>query len=173
MRLVGTCKKYLANYNYWCKIHIVFAVYGTLNRLKFFWPYLSNKDPQTVKAKERTPFHFVAYHNLIDVADFMLEELKQDSEFEYLKNVKIPFDIPFLNCHLKWKWLPDTHLIIAYQMPDVVKLKAIWPMYLLQQGFEPLHQENLRSKHVLNFFKQFLWRSKEETLPALWALLDP
>ena len=53
--------------------------------------------------EERTPFHFVAYYNLIDVADFMLEELKQDSEFEYLKNVKIPFDIPFLNCHLKWE----------------------------------------------------------------------
>ena len=147
MRLVGTCKKYLANYNYWCKIHIVFAVYGTLNRLKFFWPYLSNKNPQTVKTEERTPFHFVAYHNLIDVADFMLEKLKQDSEFEYLKNVKIPFDIPFLNCHLKWKWLPDTHLIIAYQMPDVVKLKAFWPM---SAGIWTPHQVNLRSKHVLN-----------------------
>ena len=78
-------------------------IYGTLKRLKFFWPYLSNKNPKTVDREERTPFHFVAYYNLIDVAEFMLEELKQDSEFEYLKNVKIPFDIPFLNCHLKWE----------------------------------------------------------------------
>ena len=64
--------------------------------MKFFWPYLSNKNQSIIKDREardesctyRTPFHFVAYHGLSDVADFMLEELQQDSEIEYLKKVK-------------------------------------------------------------------------------------
>ena len=56
--------------------------------MKFFWPYLSNKNPK-IGNNEGTPFHFVAYHGLSDVADFMLEELQQDSEIEYLKKVKI------------------------------------------------------------------------------------
>ena len=56
-------------------------VYGTLKRLKFFWPYLSNKNP---KLKEQnvneffTPFHFVAHHGLSDVADFMVEEIQEN-----------------------------------------------------------------------------------------------
>ena len=65
--------------------------------MKFFWPYLSNKNPPIVKNREgqedscayKTPFHFVAYYGLSDVADFMLEELQQDPKTEYLKKVKI------------------------------------------------------------------------------------
>ena len=41
--------------------------------MKFFWPYLSNKNPKIGKF-EQTPFHFVAYHGLSDIAYFMLEE---------------------------------------------------------------------------------------------------
>ena len=43
--------------------------------MKFFWPYLSNKNPK-VGGKENTPFHFVAGYGLSDIADFMLEELQ-------------------------------------------------------------------------------------------------
>ena len=43
--------------------------------MKFFWPYLSNKNPK-VGRKENTPFHFVAGYGLSDIADFMLEELQ-------------------------------------------------------------------------------------------------
>ena len=50
-------------------------IYGTLKRLKFFWPYLSNKNPKITKD---TPFYFVAYHGLSDVADFMVEEIGDD-----------------------------------------------------------------------------------------------
>ena len=46
-----------------------------MKRLKFFWPYLSNKNPKVGK-KENTPFHFVAGYGLSDIADFMLEELQ-------------------------------------------------------------------------------------------------
>ena len=46
-----------------------------MKRLKFFWPYLSNKNP-IVGRKENTPFHFVAGYGLSDIADFMLEELQ-------------------------------------------------------------------------------------------------
>ena len=46
-----------------------------MKRLKFFWPYLSNKNPK-VGRKENTPFHFVAGYGLSDIADFMLEELQ-------------------------------------------------------------------------------------------------
>ena len=46
-----------------------------MKRLKFFWPYLSNKNP-IVGRQETTPFHFVAYYGLSDIADFMLEELQ-------------------------------------------------------------------------------------------------
>ena len=45
-----------------------------MNRLKFFWPYLSNKNPKFNK-NEDTPFHFVTYHGISDVADFMMGEL--------------------------------------------------------------------------------------------------
>ena len=61
-----------------------FAVYGTLKRLKFFWPYLSNKNPK-VGNNEGTPFHFVAYHGLSDVADFLIEEL-QSAEICLIKD---------------------------------------------------------------------------------------
>ena len=50
-------------------------IYGSLKRLKFFWPYLSSKNP---KIKGDTPFHFIAYHGLSDVADFMVEKIGED-----------------------------------------------------------------------------------------------
>ena len=56
-----------------------FTVYGTLKRLKFFWPYLSIKNPKIGK-NEDTPLHFVAYHGLSDVFDFMIEELQSVEE---------------------------------------------------------------------------------------------
>ena len=52
----------------------LFAVYGTLKRLKFFWPYLSNKNPKVGKGD--SPLHFIAYYGLTDVADFMLKEFE-------------------------------------------------------------------------------------------------
>ena len=56
-----------------------------MKRLKFFWPYLSNKNPKIGKF-EQTPFHFVAYHGLSDVADFMLEEPQGAVEDYLCKN---------------------------------------------------------------------------------------
>ena len=55
-----------------------------MKRLKFFWPYLSNKNPKVGK-NEGTPFHFVAYHGLSDVADFLIEEL-QSAEICLIKD---------------------------------------------------------------------------------------
>ena len=58
------------------------TIYGTLKRVKFFWPYLSNKNPtiRKVLAREQnTPLHFVAYHGLNDVADFMVVEIQDDT----------------------------------------------------------------------------------------------
>ena len=55
-----------------------------MKRLKFFWPYLSNKNPK-VGNNEGTPFHFVAYHGLSDVADFLIEEL-QSAEICLIKD---------------------------------------------------------------------------------------
>ena len=49
-----------------------------MQRLKFFWPYLSNKNPKFNK-NEDTPLHFVACNGLSDVFDFMIEE-KQSVE---------------------------------------------------------------------------------------------
>ena len=43
--------------------------------MKFFWPYLTNKNPKIGK-NEDTPLHFVAYHGLSDVANFMIVELQ-------------------------------------------------------------------------------------------------
>ena len=59
-----------------------------MKRLKLFWPYLSQKNSQFGRG-DQTPFHFVAHHGLSDVADFMLEELQQDSQIEFLKNIRI------------------------------------------------------------------------------------
>ena len=52
--------------------------------MKFFWPYLSNKNPKVGK-NEGTPFHFVAYHGLSDVADFLIKEL-QSAEICLIKD---------------------------------------------------------------------------------------
>ena len=53
------------------------TIYGTLERLKFFWPYLSNKNPK-INDRKCTPFHFVANQGLINVAIFMVEEIQDD-----------------------------------------------------------------------------------------------
>ena len=53
------------------------TIYGTLERLKFFWPYLSNKNPK-ISDRKCTPFHFVANQGLISVAIFMVEEIQDD-----------------------------------------------------------------------------------------------
>ena len=53
------------------------TIYGTLERLKFFWPYLSNKNPK-INGRIGTPFHFVANQGLINVAIFMIEEIQDD-----------------------------------------------------------------------------------------------
>ena len=49
-----------------------------MKRLKFFWPYLSNKNPKIcwIRYRDDTPFHFVVFHGLSDVAAFMIEELQ-------------------------------------------------------------------------------------------------
>ena len=52
------------------------TIYGTLERLKFFWPYLSNKNPK-ISGRKCTPFHFVANQGLINVAIFMVEEAEE------------------------------------------------------------------------------------------------
>ena len=51
------------------------SVYGTLQSLKFFWPYLLEKN--STVGRHHTPFHFVTYHGLSDVAEFMLEKLQE------------------------------------------------------------------------------------------------
>ena len=55
-----------------------FAVYGNLDRLKFFWPYLTNKNPKIENQYETTPFDFVIFYGLSDVANFMRKELSND-----------------------------------------------------------------------------------------------
>ena len=55
-----------------------FAVYGNLDRLKFFWPYLTIKNPKIENQHEATPFDFVIFYDLRDVADFMRKEVKND-----------------------------------------------------------------------------------------------
>ena len=50
-----------------------------MKRLKFFWPYLSNKN-EKIGSNEDTPLHFVAYHGLSDVFDFMIEEIQSVDE---------------------------------------------------------------------------------------------
>ena len=70
-----------------------------MKRLKFFWPYLSNKNPK-VGRKENTPFHFVAGYGLIDIADFMLEKL-QSVEYCLHTNTtdKTPLNFACINGH--------------------------------------------------------------------------
>jgi hypothetical protein len=54
--------------------HCFLTVYGTLERVKFFWPYLQDKNP-FYKRHEYTPLHFAAYHGLVDVTQFMVSIL--------------------------------------------------------------------------------------------------
>ena len=46
--------------------------------MKFFWPYLQDKNP-FYKRHEYTPLHFAAYHGLVDVTQFMVSILGVDS----------------------------------------------------------------------------------------------
>ena len=55
-----------------------FAVYGNLDRLKFFWPYLANKNPKIENQYETTPFDFVIFYGLSDVANFMRKQVSND-----------------------------------------------------------------------------------------------
>ena len=67
--------------------------------MKFFWRYLSNKNPKIGK-KESTPFHFVAYYGLSDVADFMLEELQSAEDcFPTNDSDKTPLHYASINGH--------------------------------------------------------------------------
>ena len=67
--------------------------------MKFFWPYLSNKNPKVGK-NETTPFHFVAYYGLSDIADFMLEELQSVEDcFHTNKNGKTPLHYACIKGH--------------------------------------------------------------------------
>ena len=77
--------------------------------MKFFWPYLTNKNPKIGK-NEDTPLHFVAYHGLSDVADFMIEELhsnlfelhcKEDNRPIFQRGVKTPLYYASMNGHAK------------------------------------------------------------------------
>ena len=70
-----------------------------MKRLKFFWSYLSNKNP-IVGKNETTPFHFVAYYGLSDIAYFMLEESLSvdDCLHENLSN-KTPLQYACINGH--------------------------------------------------------------------------
>ena len=66
------------------------TIYGSLKRLKFFWPYLSNKNPimkEHMGKEHFTPFHFVAYYGLSDVADFMVEGI-QDNILDINENAE-------------------------------------------------------------------------------------
>ena len=67
--------------------------------MKFFWPYLSNKNP-IVGKNETTPFHLVAYYGLSDIADFMLEELQSVKDC-FHENVKgdTPLHYACINGH--------------------------------------------------------------------------
>jgi len=51
------------------------SIYGTLERVKFFWPYLQDKNP-FYKRHEYTPLHFAAYHGLVDVTQFMVDNIE-------------------------------------------------------------------------------------------------
>ena len=68
-----------------------------MKRLKFFWSYLSNKNP-IVGKNETTPFHFVAYYGLSDIADFMLEESVEHCLHENL-SFKTPLQYACINGH--------------------------------------------------------------------------
>ena len=52
-----------------------FAVYGNLQRLKFFWPYLTEKNPLLPKLGI-TPLHYVVLNGKADIANFMIENLE-------------------------------------------------------------------------------------------------
>ena len=56
-------------------IYQLFLVYGSLERLKFFWPYLTDKNPR-YGIYNKTPLHFLATHGLNDVAEFMIDHLE-------------------------------------------------------------------------------------------------
>ena len=69
-----------------------FSVYGNLERLKFFWSYLSDKNapfelgPNWYQKSDKfidnqmffTPLHFVAHQGNAKVADFMINNIDSD-----------------------------------------------------------------------------------------------
>ena len=56
-------------------IYQLFLVYGSLERLEFFWPYLTDKNPR-YGIYNKTPLHFLATHGLTDVVEFMIDHLE-------------------------------------------------------------------------------------------------
>ena len=67
--------------------------------MKFFWRYLSNKNPK-IGTLESTPFHFVAYYGLSDVAEFMLEELQSAEDcLQTNEHDKTPLHYASINGH--------------------------------------------------------------------------
>ena len=53
---------------------IFFTVYGDLKRLKFFWPYLDEKNPILTRSG-LTPLHLLALNGKEDITKFMVENL--------------------------------------------------------------------------------------------------
>ena len=90
--------------------------------MKFFWPYLSNKN-QKIRYRDdkchlpgdETPFHFVVFHGLSDVADFMIEEL-QSIEDCFTKN---DMDTS-LNNKFKEYWTP-VHIMFQGGHAEIIR----------------------------------------------------
>ena len=58
-----------------CKMYLFVSVYGNLNRLEFFWPYLSLKNP-ILTDYNQTALHFVVGQGYADVVKFMVENIE-------------------------------------------------------------------------------------------------
>ena len=80
------CKQ-LINYqwhqyrNDWCGLfyvgeqHCICIIYGSLNRLKFFWPCIENM------VQPKQILHFAAYFGLNDVLEFLVQHLKDKKQY--------------------------------------------------------------------------------------------
>ena len=111
------------------------TIYGTLERLTFFWPYLSNKNPK-ISGRKCTPFHFVVNQGLINVAIFMVEEIQDDiltmhgsgegllnevsknGHAEIIRSLQRKINFEFIDLNLFQKSL---HTAIEYGHLNVVK----------------------------------------------------
>ena len=65
----------------WCGLfyvgeqHCICIIYGSLNRLTFFWPYIENvQHPKQV-------LHYAAYFALNDVLEFLIERLRDRKQY--------------------------------------------------------------------------------------------